>query len=79
MAEHRMFLLYDARARLGSTDDATVLDTAASEKEAQNTLKHWPEDSIWFEAVYDDKGVQVSEKPRYDLSKIEGRKFVDLT
>ena len=53
------FILYDGRARGGETDDAAVLDTADTEKEARHLGKTgWKDhDAIWYQ-----KG-----NPRYDL------------
>ena len=47
--EARIFVLFDARARSGDTDEAAVLDTAESEQEARSCKGDYPEDSIWFE------------------------------
>ena len=48
-SEPKMFVLFDARARSGDTDDAAVLDTAESESEAKSCRGDWPTDSIWYE------------------------------
>lgn len=65
----KFFILYDGRAKFGSTDDASVLVVASSEKEAQAEGETtWDGyDAIWFE--YDDNNGQLSnETARWDLS-----------
>lgn len=73
----KLFVLYDARAKFGDTDDACVYVTASSEKEAREDGKDssW-QDGIWYE--YDcDGDTLVNEKMRPDLppacNKNEGK------
>lgn len=63
----KVFVLFDGRAKLGDTDDATVLVTADSEEEARKDGRHWAGyDAIWYE--YDVvKGVATNEKARWDI------------
>ncbi len=80
-----MFILYDGRAKLpveGSTDDATVLDTADSESEARHEGRTtWKNhDAIWYE--YDDDGKTLTNPrqrwdlpPAQDLSRQGGKRY----
>jgi hypothetical protein len=64
----KLFILYDARAQSGDTDDALVLDTASTERECRRiSADHAGEHALWYE--YDDKNGQqlVNGKARYDL------------
>ena len=62
----KMFILYDARARLGDTDDATVFVTANSEREARSYRGKFQADGVWYE--YDlINGVAENEKMRDDI------------
>lgn len=68
MAKHKVYVLYDARARAtGDTDDATVMVAAMSFKELLSDSKSFAQtDSIWAE--YDDEnGTLVNEKLRPNL------------
>ncbi len=48
------YILYDGRARLGNTDDATVLET--SDTKPTFTTKDYGDDAIWAELdLIDDK------------------------
>ena len=69
VAMAKMFILYDGRARMsGETDDAAVLDTADSEKEARSRRGDWPEDSIWCEYDIDaDRKTLINEQFRFDI------------
>lgn len=44
----KVFVMYDARAADGDTDDATVYVTADSEREARSYNDSFP-DGVWFE------------------------------
>lgn len=64
----KMFILYDGRAFVGNTEDASILDTAETEEEAIEAGKEaWEDfDAIWYE--YDVKGEElINEKQRPDL------------
>jgi hypothetical protein len=63
----KQFILYDGRSLFGNTDDAMVLDTADSEREARQRSGNKKEYSgVWFE--YDVEGKElVNEKMRNDL------------
>lgn len=66
----RLWMLYDARARIGNcTDEAAVLDTAHSLEEAAEVSKmHAGTDAIWVQ--YDEKGKKlVKEVILYQLNK----------
>lgn len=62
----KQFILYDGRAH-DDPDDAMVLDTASSEKEAKRiSRQHEGEMALWYE--YDVQGKNLlNGKPRYDL------------
>lgn len=71
----KLYVLYDGRARLGETDDATAYTTERSEEECLRTADTYGVDAIWYE--YDEEGDQlVNETIRYDLSPggTEGKK-----
>ncbi len=67
----KKFILYDGRARFTlDTDEATVLDTADTEKEARSCKGDWPEDSIWVEydiETRDGKDFATNENFRWDI------------
>jgi hypothetical protein len=73
MKKEKLFILYDGRAKLGETNDASVLCTASTEKEAREDTKELFEgyDAIWFEYDVDKGDVLVNGKPRYDLPPCE--------
>jgi hypothetical protein len=51
----KQFILYDARAQGGDTDEAVALDTATSEREARRiSRQHVGEGAVWYE--YDVEG-----------------------
>ncbi len=66
----KTFILYDGRARIGDTDDAGVIDTADSAKEARRlTRKEYEEyDYLWCEYDRDSKNNLTNEVKRFDLS-----------
>ena len=67
-----IFLLFDGRAMAGDTDDATVMDTADSVKEAWAASRQcWRNVcAIWYEYKFDDKGeVAVEVGRRWDIGK----------
>lgn len=69
----KLFVLYDGRAKFGSTDDAAVYVTASSEKEAQidGNDPAW-QDGIWYE--YDCHGDKLAnEQPRWDIAPNDGK------
>lgn len=45
----KIFIIYDGRARLGDEDDASVLDTAYTLREARKAKMNFPNDSVIFE------------------------------
>ena len=63
----KLFILFDARAQSGDTEDAIALDTANSEKQARRISKdHQGERAVWYE--YDVQGkTLVNGKARHDL------------
>ncbi len=63
----KLFILFDGRAKDGDTDDAAVLVTARSEKEARRDSDHFKDyDAVWFE--YDVKGKNlINEIMRSDI------------
>ena len=67
----KKFILYDARARFSmDTDEATVLETADSEKEAKSCKGDFAADSIWVEydiEVRDGKTFMTNERFRWDI------------
>lgn len=66
----KMFILYDERARMTlDTDEASVLVTAASEREAKKYKGDFPSDSIWVEYDVDKDGkTLLNENFRWDIS-----------
>jgi len=62
----KLFILYDGRAH-HDEDDAAVLCTAFSEKEAKEDLELFPQDSLWFEYDIIDGYKAENGKARYDL------------
>ena len=67
MPKAKVFILYDGRAKLGNTDEASVYTVANSEAEARGEGNDdaW-QDGIWYE--YDAKGNDlINEKARFDL------------
>jgi hypothetical protein len=66
----KVFILYDGRAKYGDTDDAAVLCTAGSEREARHDSRTTFSriDGIWYE--YDlVNNEAVNEQVRWDLGK----------
>lgn len=65
----KQFILYDGRAKFGDTDDASIMDTAESEKEARkagNSL--WKGyDALWCEYECLDGKTLINEVKRYDI------------
>ncbi len=71
-AGKKIFILYDGRAKCGDTDDAAVMDTANSEREAWAASRQcWRKvDAIWYENVFDAEGKVATEVgPRFDIGK----------
>jgi hypothetical protein len=61
--KRKLFILYDARAGSGDTDDASVLDTANSKREMKRISRdHWGENVVWYE--YDIDGKMLINKRR---------------
>ena len=48
MSEDR-FILFDGRARMGDTDDATIFATAETEEECRELNGDFGDDAIWYE------------------------------
>jgi hypothetical protein len=70
----KVFVLYDGRAKLGDTDDASVLCSAESEAEAWDDSKSFRDiDGVWYEYDLMDEGedypVARNEKQRPDIGK----------
>lgn len=67
--EKKVFILYDGRAQSGDTDDASVLCTASSEREAKRDSRtFYHVSAIWYE--YDlINNEAVNEKRRGDIGK----------
>lgn len=64
----KCFILYDGRAKSGDTDDASVLVTAHSEREARHDSQNWSGyDAIWYEYDVRD-GRVINEKVRWDIA-----------
>lgn len=64
----KLFVLYDARARGGNTDDAAVLVSETSLRGAKDWRGDWPTDSIWFEYdINKDGKTLINEKERPDI------------
>jgi hypothetical protein len=63
-----MFILYDGRARRGDPEEASVLDTAATEDEARREgATTWAGyDAVWFEYVKKDNALTMP-KMRMDI------------
>lgn len=68
----KLFVLYDGRARSGSVEDATVMDTAESVKEIREMQRDFPclhpRDSVWYECDDDGKTL-TNRKMRTDLDE----------
>jgi len=66
------FVLFDGRARSGDTDDAQVIDTANTEREAKRITREnmsviWMTDAVWYQYDLDGKTL-INERMRDDLS-----------
>lgn len=66
MQSEKMFILYDGRARYGDEDNAAVLVTAETEREARSYRGDFNSDSIWFEYKLVD-GVAIEGRRREDI------------
>ena len=69
--QQKLFVLYDGRAKGGDTDDAAVLVSSNSEREAKrDTHLFRGYDAIWYEYDIDTDGkTMINEKARPDLGK----------
>ena len=77
----KTYILYDERARLDGTDDATVLDTADTEEEAKKVWEEGKErnylyfkGSIWAEYDVADNNSLINENLHWDWDIEEGVK-----